>query len=130
MNVFSIRTFRFHRMMWLLIAAVALCTGIPSSAQAKNDAKGDSDVLVLNNGDTLHGKFVKVIDGKVTFHTDAFGDMTLGWDKIKELHTSEKYAVLSDQEKAPSKKVARHLPTGTFAVENQAVTAADGKRNG
>ncbi len=122
MNVFSIRTFRFHQMMWLLTAAVALSTAFPSSAQSKNDAKGDPDVLVLNNGDTLHGKFVRVIDGKVTFHTDAFGDMTLGWDKIKELNTSEKYAVLSVQEKAPSKKVAQHLPTGTVAVENQAIT--------
>jgi hypothetical protein len=29
---------------------------------------------------------------------------------------------LSNQEKAPSKKVAQHLPTGTVAVEDQAVT--------
>jgi hypothetical protein len=122
MNVFSIRTVRFHKLLWLLIAAAALCTASAGSAQSSNGAQSDPDVLVLSNGDRLHGKFVKVIDGKVTFHTDAFGDMTLGWDKIKELHTSEKYAILSTQEKAPSKKVARQLPTGTVAVENQAIT--------
>jgi hypothetical protein len=83
MNGFSIRTVRFHQMMWLLTAAVALCTAFAGSAQSKNDAKGDPDVLVLNNGDSLHGKFVKVIDGKVTFHTDAFGDMTLGGTKSR-----------------------------------------------
>ncbi len=122
MNVFSVRTIRFHQMTWLITAAIVLCTAFAGSAQSNNDAKGDPDVLVLSNGDTLHGKFVKVIDGKVTFHTDSFGDMTLGWDKIKELHTSEKYAVLSNQEKAPSKKVAQHLPTGAVVVENQAIT--------
>ena len=51
---------------------------------------------MLSNGDTLHGKFVSEIAGKVTFHSDPLGDVSLGWDKIKELHTSQKFAVLDD----------------------------------
>ncbi len=121
MNVYSIRTFSHYRTMWFVAAAIALSTCVAGHAQAKSNAPGDSDVLVLSNGDTLHGKFVNEIAGKVTFHTDAFGDMTLGWDKIKELHTGQKFAVLSDQQKAPSKKVGRQLPTGSLQVENQSV---------
>ena len=46
------------------------------------------DVLVLSDGDTLHGKLVKEVGGKVTFHTDSLGDVDVPWDKIKELHAS------------------------------------------
>jgi hypothetical protein len=122
MNLYSICIFDLHRTAWLLTAAFALCTGVAGYAQAKNDASGGTDVLVLNNGDTLHGKLVNEIAGKVTFHTDAFGDMTLGWDKIKELHTGQKFAVLNDQDKARSKEAAKQIPTGNVQVENQSVT--------
>ena len=55
---------------------------------AAQAAAAPPDVLVLVNGDTLHGKFVNAIDGKVTFHSDPLGDVNLEWDKIKELHTA------------------------------------------
>jgi len=122
MNVYPIRLFNLHRTMWLVATAFALYTGLFGFAQTKNDAQVDPDVLVLNNGDTLHGKLVDAIGDKVTFHTEAFGDMSLGWDKIKELHTTQKFAVLNDQQKPPSKKEAQQLPTGSLQVENQTVT--------
>jgi hypothetical protein len=121
MNVYPIRTCNFHLIVKLVMAVVALYAGLAGYAQTQN-ASGDPDVLVLSNGDALHGKFVNEIAGKVTFHTDAFGDMTLGWDKIKELHTSQKIAVLSDQDKALPKEKAKALPIGTLHVENQSVT--------
>ena len=33
----------------------------------------------------------------MTFHSDPLGDFTLGWDKIKELHTSGNFAVLRQE---------------------------------
>ncbi len=89
-------------------------------AQSKPDPA--PDVLVLSNGDTLHGKFVSVIQGKVTFHCDPLGDVSLSWDKIKELHTSEKLAVLNGDVVKSSKKSEAQIPTGTVEVANQAVT--------
>ncbi len=108
-NLFG--TFRFHRMIGLLVAFSALGLSVNGYAQSKAGENTEPDVLVLSNGDTLHGKFVNEINGKVTFHTDAFGNVTLGWDKIKELHTHQKFAVLNSQEKAPSNKAARQMPT-------------------
>jgi hypothetical protein len=110
---------QLYTLSFMLAVAIA-----PARMIHAQDSKSASttDVLVLSNGDMLHGKFVNEIDGKVTFHTDALGDLTLGWDKIKELRTSQKFAVLSDQEKPPSKNAARRPPTGSIAVENQAVT--------
>ena len=121
MNLYSIRASRLHRIAWVVAAAIALSGSFVGNAQATGDTKSDPDVLVLSNGDTLHGKFVNETDGKVTFHTDAFGDMTLGWDKIKELHSAQKFAVLNDQQKAPTKKAASQLPTGTLRMEDQTV---------
>jgi Protein of unknown function, DUF481. len=96
-------------------------TGAVAHAQDKADAGASPDVLIVSNGDTLHGKFISEIDGKVTFHTDAFGDLTLSWDKIKELHTNQKFAVLNKLQKAPSRKSARRLPTGALSVQNKTI---------
>jgi hypothetical protein len=79
-------------------------------------------VLVLSNGDTLHGKFVNEIAGKVTFHCDPLGDVSLGWDKIKELHTGQKFAILNDKVKLRGKKQALQIPAGTLEVANQTLT--------
>ncbi len=106
--------------MWLVAISLVFGSHITAHAQAKQDVA--PDVLVLSNGDTLHGKFVNEIDGKVTFHSDSLGDVTLTWDKIKELHTNQKFAVLNNQEKAPTRKSARQIITGTVSVKDQAVT--------
>jgi len=110
----------FRRGMLIFAVASVLGTGISGWAQAK-PAPPD-DVLVLSNGDTLHGKFVNVTAGKVTFHSDPLGDVTLGWDKIKELHSSQKFAVLDDNEKPMGRKASRALPVGTVEVESQTLT--------
>jgi Protein of unknown function, DUF481 len=115
-----------HRSFCSLTLAAALGTSICCSAQTKTATKPaanpEPDVLVLSNGDTLHGKLISEMAGKVTFHSDPLGDVSLGWDKIKELHTSQKFAVLDDKVKVRGKKEARQIPTGTLEVANQAVT--------
>lgn len=109
-----------------LIFAAALSAGITCAGQnqqaTKPIANPEPDVLVLGNGDTLHGKFVSATAGKVTFHSDPLGDVSLGWDKIKELHTSQKFAVLDGTVKIRGKRAARKLPVGTIEVANQTVT--------
>jgi hypothetical protein len=111
-----------HRSLCLLALAAALVTGSSCTAQTSPAPNPAPDVLVLSNGDTLHGKFVSEMDGKVTFHSDPLGDVTLDWDKIKELHTSQKFAVLDGKMEVRSKKAARHIPVGTLEVANQSLT--------
>jgi hypothetical protein len=102
--------------------AVSLSCAAQSKPAPKPAANTEPDVLVLTNGDTLHGKFVNEIAGKVTFHSDPLGDVSVGWDKIKELHTSQKFAVLDSSVKVRGRKAARKLPVGTLEVANQNVT--------
>ncbi len=109
-----------------LVSTVFICIfsifAEQATAQDKPAPSKTPDVLVLSNGDTLHGKLVSGAGGKVTFHSDPLGDVTLGWDKIKELHTSEKFAVIDRGAKLYGKKSARQIPIGTVDVANQTVT--------
>ena len=70
----------------------------------------------------LHGKLVQEAGGTVTFHSDPLGDVKLTWDKIKELHAGENFAVLNSQTKNRGKKAAEKLPEGSIDVTNGAVT--------
>jgi len=107
------------RVILLSIVAAGAGTQICSS-QAKPAAAPDE--LVLSNGDTLHGKFVSSLNGKVTFHSDPLGDVTLTWDKIKALHAAEEFAVLDKNVKLRRKKTAGQIPVGTIEVADQALT--------
>ena len=102
-------------------ALAFVLAAITVAAQTKSTAPGP-DVLVLSNGDTLHGKFVNSLQGAVTFHSDVLGDMSITWDKVKELHTAEKFAVLESGAKVHGRKGAANLPEGKLEVENQSLT--------
>ena len=102
----------------------ALCV-IPQHATAQSGTA--SDVLVLSNGDTLHGKLVNSSDGKINFHSDALGEISVSWDKIKELHTNGSYAVLDKTVKLRGKKNAGSIPTGQLEVTNNSIAVRSEK---
>jgi hypothetical protein len=110
---------RSYRVLLLLLLAAGV--SCPCMAQSK-PADAAPDVLVLSNGDTLHGKFVNEIDGKVSFHSDPLGDLTVPWEKIKELHTGQALAVLDKTIKRRGKNKGKQIPTGTVDVAADAVT--------
>jgi hypothetical protein len=99
--------------------AVAAAQSKPSAPVEANPAP---DVLVLSNGDTLHGRLVSETAGKVTFHSDSLGDVTISWDKIKELHATEQFAVLSKTVKLRGKQSVSRVPVGALDVVNTVVS--------
>ncbi len=108
-----------------VIAAMICCLSLScltASAQQQAAAPNAApDVLILSNGDTLHGKFVGEAGGTVTFHTDPLGDISLTWDKIKELHTADKFAVLKPDQELRHRRNVKDLPVGTVAMTDQNV---------
>jgi hypothetical protein len=90
--------------------------------RAISQAAAAPDVVVLSNGDTLHGTLVNATGGKVNFHSDALGDISIPWDKIKELHTAGSYAVLNKNVKNYGRKTAQAIPTGPLEVSNKAIS--------
>jgi len=105
----------------ILFTIAFLTFGLISFGQDKPPST-PPDVLVLSNGDTLHGKFVMLVGGKVAFHSDPLGDLSIPWDKIKELHTEGKFAVLDKNVKLRGKKEANQIPVGPITVTDQAIT--------
>ncbi len=127
MSIFLSRMFRslFHRSIRIATSITILGAITTCAAQTKPSAPAPDaapDVLVLNNGDMLHGKFMSETAGKVTFHSDPLGDISISWDKIKELHATEQFGVLSKTVKLRGRKSAGQIPVGTLEVANQAVT--------
>lgn len=124
MNVSSVRlcrSFLAHPALLLL----ALSLGASSMLRAedkKTKPEPAPDTLVLSNGDTLHGKLVKETGGKVTFHTEAFGDVEVSWDNVKELHTGESFGVLASGQKPHGRRPSGQIPTGTLDVTDEAIT--------
>ncbi len=104
----------------LLLLVAPLC--LPIAAQDKKAPASAPDVLVLSNGDTLHGTFVKAIGGTVTFHSDPLGDLNVAWAKIQSLHVSENVAVLNKNMKARGRHAIGHLPVGPLEATSETVT--------
>ena len=115
MNVFSGNKAIFLR----AAAALAVVAGIGSGMLS---AQATPDVLVLANGDTLHGTLVNEIGGAVNFHSDMVGNVTVSWDKIKELHSSQKFAIIPKGVELQGKKKASQVPLGSVDVADKAIT--------
>jgi hypothetical protein len=97
-----------------LILISALMMLIAAPRQATGQGPASSDVLVLSNGDMLHGKLVNSSDGKITFHSEALGDVAVSWDTVKELRTSGNYAILEKGVKTRNKRNAAAIPEGNW----------------
>ena len=112
---------RFGRTIALVAFWAALFLSTESARAQAKPAPPPPDVLVLSNGDTLHGKLVNAANGKVTFHSDPLGDISIDWGKIKELHTSGNFAVIGSGLNQVKKKTAASIPTGPLEVSNKTV---------
>ena len=101
----------FSRLPITLCAVIAFALPGPAqSAPADKSAAPAPDVLVFTNGDQLTGKLLREVSGSVTFHSDMAGDVTVTWDKIKSIHSSQQFAVIQ-----PGQHVNRKTPDAAIA---------------
>jgi hypothetical protein len=100
----------------VLSAHSALAVAADGAAAAPAPAP---DVVVFTNGDQLTGKLVSAANGTVTFHSDVVGNVTVTWDKIKTLHSSQQFAVVQQGQTVSRKTPSAAVPQGTVAVDNQ-----------
>lgn len=99
-----------------------LFTSIRAMAQAA--ANSDADVITFINGDKLTGKVAKESGGVVVFQSDMTGlaPISVPWSKIKELHTSKKFAVIRKDEKLKVGKPAPQVPVGVVTYSNDEIS--------
>lgn len=103
---------------------VVIFGGLIACGNCLAQSPSTQDILVLSNGDTLHGRLVSSIQGKVTFHSDVLGDISLTWDKIKELQTVGQYAVIGNSVSLQKKKEVPKIPVSRLDVKDQTIAAS------
>ena len=56
----------------------------------------EPDVLIFTNGEKLIGHLNRSNGATVTFKSDMAGEVKVEWSKIKELHSSQRFAVIKN----------------------------------
>jgi Protein of unknown function, DUF481 len=105
----------------VLLASSPLLFGFALPMHAQAPAAPAPDVIIFQNGDQLTGKLLREVAGSVTFHSDIAGDVTVTWDKVKSIHTSQKFAVIQDGQHVSRKTPDTEIPQGNVMVEEDQV---------
>lgn len=97
------------------------CTCFLSSAlcQSPEPPKPAQDVLVFTNGDQLSGKLERSTGGNIIFKSDMAGEITVPFNKVKELRTQGAFAVLKHGDPIA---VSRKVEPGKIVLSDSAVT--------
>jgi hypothetical protein len=80
------------------------------------------DVMVFNDGERLVGKFLRSNGASAVFKSDAIGEITVDWSKVKELQSSQAFAVIPKNVVLKRGADTSNIPQGTIAVADQKVT--------
>src|SRR3984957_8318267 len=96
------------------------------SPRALSQAASAVDILILANGDQLTGKLVSEAGGKVTFHSDMAGDLIFTWDKIKSIHTSQKFAVIEQGQHVSLRTPDTDVAQGAVVIQDEKVQVNTG----
>ena len=116
------------RRLTILLATSLLSLSPSLQAQSAPDApKPTPDVLVFSNGDQLTGHLEKAMGGNIVFKSDMAGELTIGFDKIKELRSgtsANQFALLRKGVPVNKKTPA---PEGTISVADGNVLVATDK---
>jgi hypothetical protein len=80
------------------------------------------DVLVFADGERLVGKLLRASGATATFKSDAIGEVTVDWSKVKELESKQSFAVLPKNVQLKRNSDISKIPEGTIAVADQKIT--------
>jgi hypothetical protein len=105
----------------LAVILLSICAAAPLRiyAQDANAAKPEPDVLILQDGEKLIGHMQSATSSSVVFKSDLVGEITIDWSKVKELHTSQKFAAVPKNVKLRTSEDASKVPQGTVTMSDQ-----------
>lgn len=128
---FSLLSCWYSRLLPVWIVLLVFCavplraraTVDPSAAASSKKATEPApDTLVFTNGDRLSGTFERAVGDEIVFHSEIVGDVTVKWDKVKELHTGTRLVVLEKSAFLRHGHLPPGIPEGTLSVSNQLIT--------
>ncbi|HEY4356153.1 MAG TPA: DUF481 domain-containing protein [Acidobacteriaceae bacterium] len=106
----------------LALTLIAPFVGGTRAFAQGGDSKPTPDVLIFSNGDQLTGKLVRATGGNVVFKSDMAGELTISFDKIKELRSGSQASQFALLRKGTPSKEAKHAPEGTLAYADGNLT--------
>jgi hypothetical protein len=109
------------RRPWNSVLCLCLLGVAGLHGQPTPPAEGAADVLLFTDGERLSGHFVKSSGSSLTFKSDALGEITVDWSKVKELQSSAKVAVIPKGVRLRKRQDASTIAQGTLSVEDQQV---------
>jgi Protein of unknown function, DUF481 len=112
-----------HRQVGRFIVLALTCAAL-AYGQTAAAPKPQPDTLTLSSGESLIGHFVRSYGGNVVFKSDALGELTIAWAKVKEMHTAEHYVVVGKGVELTRRTDTSSLPKGTVTVADETVTVA------
>jgi hypothetical protein len=101
----------------LLLACVPFAFG-----QTPPAPKPTPDTLTLTSGEKLIGHFLRSAGGNVVFKSDALGELTIAWAKVKDLQPTGRYVVIGKNVKLTRRTDTSSLPKGALAEEDQTLS--------
>ena len=107
-----------RRLTVLLAAALVSVAPMLQAQEAAKPAppKPTPDVLIFNNGDQLTGQLERAAGGNIVFKSDMAGELTIGFDKIKELRNGSNPAQFALLRKGQPVNKKTPAPEGTVSV--------------
>jgi hypothetical protein len=87
----------------------------------------DPDVLIFTNGEKLIGHLKRSNGAAVTFKSDMAGEVKVEWSKIKELHSSRRFAVIKTDIKIHKHLDTSTIPQGVLSMADQKLEVNPGE---
>ena len=109
---------------WDLVLFCLISGVLTQAVSGWAQAKPASDVLVFTNGDQLTGTLERGVGDSVIFKSDIAGEITVSLDKVKELRSSSRFAILEKGEKIT--RTSKVPGTITYADKTITVTQPGG----
>ncbi len=111
----------------LSLAVLALMSALGlRAAPDPAGPKPQPDLLVFTNGERLTGQLERATGATVTFKSNMVGEIIVEWSRIKELHSSKKFAVIEKGVKLRKRADSSKVPQGTVSATGQTLTVDPG----
>ena len=81
----------------------------------------EPDVLISTSGEKFIGALESATAAEVTFKSQSAGEITIPWSKVKELHSTRRFAVIHKNEKITGAEEAKAVPEGTVSVAEKRI---------
>jgi Protein of unknown function, DUF481 len=81
----------------------------------------EPDVLISTSGEKFVGELESATAAEVTFKSQAAGEITVSWSKVKELHSTRRFVVIPKNVKISGGEDVKRIPEGAISADNKRI---------